>query len=218
MEIPARTRAQLEVLTLDPARPLIAVDADEVLVYLAAHLAQFIAPLGYEMRLTQYRLEGAIYRKGTERAVPFDACIALIRDFFASETRRQRPIPGGAEALRRLSRHAQIVILTNVPAEAREARVENLRALGIDYPLIENTGGKGPALAWMAKRVAGPVAFVDDSPQQIASARKALPEARLGHFVGADYVARLVREVPEADARAETWAEAEAFLAVASAR
>lgn len=212
LQIPERVRVQLESLTLDPGRGLLAVDADEVLVVFAAHLARFVRALGYEMRLTEYRLEGAITRADTGAAVAFEDTLALIDRYFADQAACQEPISGAAAALSRLSRLAQVVVLTNVPRHARAARVARLAELGMDYPLIENAGGKGPALAWMAARSGAPVAFIDDSPSQIASVAAAVPRALRLHFAGSAFVARLMPDCPEANMRVPDWAAAEARL------
>jgi hypothetical protein len=194
-------------------RPLLVVDADEVLVHLAAHLARFVDTLGYDMNLTVYRLEGALRHRETDTLVDFAGAIALINRFFEEETLAQQPIDGAAEALSLLARSAQVVVLTNVPRHGREARIENLGALGMAYPLVENTGGKGRALAWLADRVDGaPVAFVDDSPNQIESAARRAPQVTRLHFVGAEYVADLIPHCPDANHRVASWAEAEAIL------
>lgn len=209
--LPETVLAQLEALSLDPGRPLIAVDADEVLVHFARHLADHVAAQGYRMRLTEYRLEGAIRDAATGEPVPFDGAIALIGRFFAEEVHRQEAIDGAAAALARLSARAQVVVLTNVPEEARAGRVENLAGLGMAYPLVQNVGGKGPALAWMAARTAR-AAFLDDSAGQIASVRKAVPGAFCLHFRGSPYIAGVLPACAEADRAVADWAEAEAVL------
>ena len=116
------TLAQLQALDLDAQRPLIAVDADDVLVVFVDHLSRFIRTLGFEMRLVTYRLEGTMFPVGSDRALPFEDCIGLINRFFREQTEAQQAMPGGAAALERLSKDAQIVILTNVPRHATEAR------------------------------------------------------------------------------------------------
>lgn len=208
-----RILAQLRAVPLDPARPLLVVDADEVLVEFAAHLGRFAATLGIDMRLERYELEGTFHDRAAGRRLDFAEAIGLINRFFAEETAAQQPVPGAAAALARLADRAQVVVLTNVPRHARETRIANLSALGMAYPLVENAGGKGRALAWLAHHAGRPAAFVDDSPKQIESARRRAPSVVRVHFVGAEYVARVFPESPEADHRAGSWAEAEALLA-----
>ncbi|MEM7508773.1 MAG: hypothetical protein AAF415_18745 [Pseudomonadota bacterium] len=203
---------QLEALPLIPGRPLIAVDADEVLVLLAAHLKRFLATHGIEMRLTQYRLEGTMFPDGADHPLPFDESLGWLDRFFEDEVRRQQALPGAAEALKRLSDIAQIIVLTNVPRHGKAGRVENLAGLGIPYPVVENSGGKGPALAWCMDRVAAPMAFIDDSPKQIESAAKHAPDVLRIHFAGADYVDRLIPECADADHRVIDWQVCEAAI------
>jgi len=204
--------AQLRALPIEPGRPLLAVDADEVLVHLAEHLARYLPTIGFRMHLTQYQLEGSIFPADSDDPVPFDDCLRLIDRFFSEETLNQKPVQGGAEALRRLSQTAQVVILTNVPRHAREQRKQNLRELGMDYPLVENSGGKGLALAWMAARAAAPVAFVDDSLRQHESAARRAPEVTRIHFVGASHLRRILPESPDVHHRVEDWMSCEKVL------
>jgi hypothetical protein len=204
--------AQLRALPIVPGRPLLAVDADEVLVYLAEHLARYLPTIGFRIRLTQYQLEGSIFPAGSGIPVPFDDCLRLIDRFFEEETLNQVALPGAAEALARLSARAQVVVLTNVPRHARDLRRRNLAALGMDYPMVENAGGKGRALYWMAAHAGAPVAFIDDSLKQHESAARRAPEVTRVHFVGAGHLRRILPESPAAHHRVEGWEACEAVL------
>ena len=204
--------AQLRAVAIVPGRPLLAIDADEVLVYLAEHLARYLPTIGFRIRLTQYQLEGSIFPAGSGVPVPFDDCLRLIDRFFDDETLNQVALPGAAEALARLSDWAQVVVLTNVPRHAGDLRRRNLAALGMDYPMVENSGGKGRALRWMAVHAAAPAAFVDDSLKQHESAARRAPEVTRIHFVGAGHLRRILPESPAAHHRVEGWEECEAVL------
>ena len=204
--------AQLRAVAIVPGRPLLAVDADEVLVYLAEHLARYLATIGFRMRLTQYQLEGSIFPAGSDVPVPFDDCLRLIDRFFDDETLNQVALPGAAEALARLAARAQVVVLTNVPRHARDLRRRNLAALGMDYPMVENAGGKGRALCWMAAHARAPAAFIDDSLRQHESAARRAPEVTRIHFVGAGHLRRILPESPAAHHRVEGWEECEAVV------
>lgn len=201
--------AQLRAVPVRTGVPLLAVDADEVLVYLADHLVRYLAGIGYRMLLTHYQLEGSIFPAGSDEPVPFDDCLALIDRFFEDETLNQQPVPGAAEALARLSAEAQVMVLTNVPAHAAAMRRENLAALGMGYPLVANFGGKGRALSWLAARAEAPVLFIDDSPKQHESAARRAPAVTRIHFVGASHVRRILVDSPAAHHRVEDWAECE---------
>lgn len=212
-----RVLDQLRALPIEPGRPLLAVDADEVMVYLAEHLARWLPSVGFRMILTQYQLEGSIYPHDSDDPVPFDDCLRLIDRFFDGEVLNQQAIPGAAEALRRLSEVAQVMVLTNVPRHARALRCRNLAALGMGYPLVENAGGKGRALAWMAAHARAPMAFVDDSPRQHESAARRAPQVTRIHFVGTSHLKRILPDSPAAHHRAEDWAQCEALARAALA-
>jgi len=204
--------AELRAVPVRAGVPLVAVDADEVLVYLADHLTRFLGRIGFRMHLTHYQLEGSIFPEDSGDPVPFEGCLELIDRFFAEETLNQQAVPGAAEALERLSAVAQVVVLTNVPAHAAEMRRENLARLGMGYPLVTNFGGKGRALRWLAARAEAPVAFIDDSPKQHESAARRAPEVTRIHFVGASHVRRVLVDSPAAHHRVEDWSACEATV------
>lgn len=204
--------AQLAALPIRRGRPLLAVDCDEVMVHLSAHMARWLPSAGFRMELARYQLEGSIFPLGSDVPVPFDDCLRLIDRFFAEETIRQEPVPGAPGALARLAESAQIVVLTNVPHHAGADRRRNLAGLGMGYPMVTNSGGKGRALAWLAAAAAAPVAFVDDSPKQHESAARRAPGVTRIHFVGAGRLRHLLPESPAAVHRAENWAACEAAV------
>jgi len=204
-DIHETTAGELAALDLDPARPLLAVDVDEVIVGLAGHLAEYAAEQGFALRLTEYKLDGALWRADGTAADGQDFT-SILTGFFAENSRRQRVYPGAAEVLRALSDRVQVVILTNVPIHAREDRIFNLSGHGIDYPLVANVGPKGPALRWMAERT-GRGAFIDDTPSQLASAAAEAPDVARIHFVGDDTLRGFLPDVEAAQHRADSWAE-----------
>ena len=100
------------------------------------------------------------------------------------------------------------MLLTNLPHHSGEARRENLRALGLEFPVITNSGPKGPAIKTLASMVEGPVVFIDDSPSFIASAYEHLPSARLVHFLHDERFARHLEPVEYVSLRTASWDEA----------
>lgn len=211
-EIPPRVLDQLRALPLVRGRPLLAVDADEVLVPLASHLSRFVAAHGIEMRLERYQLEGTMFPNGSDHPLAFDETLGWIDRFFRDEVLNQTAMPGAADALAALAEVAQIMVLTNVPAHGREGRVANLASLGMGYPLVENAGGKGRALAWLSAKVAAPVVFIDDSPGQIDSAARRAPDVLRIHFAGAEGVAHLIPDCAAAQHRVADWPTCRALI------
>ena len=116
--------AQLRALPIVPGRPLLAVDADEVLVYLAEHLARYLPTIGFRMRLTQYQLEGSIFPADCEIPVPFDHCLRLIDRFFDDETLNQQALPGAVGALARKSAGPAPVAARNRPTSSASPAIQ----------------------------------------------------------------------------------------------
>jgi hypothetical protein len=204
MRRPVRS-GEIDALALETGRPLLAVDADEVLVLMAEHFDRFLRGRGWRLELSAYRLDGAMVEIATGFRAGREQGWAMIDAFFAEETQRQSAVAGAAVGLAAIAGFAQVVVLTNVPGFAAADRVANLLGHGIDYPVIVNEGGKGRALAALSRRVWAPVAFVDDSPSQIASAARHAPEVTRLHFVGSPMVRAVVPPVPEAHHAPPDW-------------
>ncbi|MEO1330166.1 MAG: hypothetical protein AAFW46_10920 [Pseudomonadota bacterium] len=207
---------QLLALKIDPDRPILAVDADEVLLHFARHLQRFMAGEGYRLDLSEYRLDGAISRLSDGAILSKSEGWALISLFFARETRTQEIVEGAAETLAALaedpSLRAQVLILTNVPQSARAARVANLAGHGLGFPLVANVGGKGRALRYLWDHSAAPVAFVDDSALQLGSAATRAPGVARVHFVADPDLRRVAGRVEHAEHAMESWPAGERLL------
>ncbi|MEM6678599.1 MAG: hypothetical protein AAF675_12090 [Pseudomonadota bacterium] len=215
-KLPRETVAELKEAGIRRG-PLLVVDCDEVIVEFAGHLARWLPDVGYEMRLKKYELEGAIFPHGDPTPVSFDAAINLINAFFEEQTAYQTPLVGAVEALSRLRREVQTVVLTNIPRPGKRDRLANLASLGLDLPVIVNSGGKGRALAWLAKAAGAEagrerMVFVDDSPQQIASAARRAPHVGRIHFRGAEAIRHVLGHAEHADVAVEDWAACEAEI------
>ena len=108
---------------------------------------------------------------------------------------------------------AQIVVLTNLPAPHRNERIANLKGHGMDYPVVVNSGLKGPAVKWLTQKVSGPVFFLDDIPHNIDSVAEHAPQVHTIHFVADPRLAKLINKAEGATARIDIWAEAHDFIA-----
>lgn len=205
--LPERVTAELMAAGIEPGRPVIAVDADEVLVHFAEHFREHCEARGVLFSLVEYRLDTAL-RHPDGRPLDRSEIAPLIWEFIETETRNQRPIDGAAGALATLAEEAQIVVLTNAPAKMRADRIANLADLGMPYPVVMNEGGKGRALRWLAARAGAPVAFVDDSVDQHGSAARHAPEVLRVHMVAPEILRPIVGEAPGALARVHDWAAA----------
>ena len=139
----------VEGLKLDPARPLIICDADEVLLQFISGLERYLETQGCILDLTSFAIHGNVRRRDSGQAVANEDVTRFIAAFFENHTRTMDVVPGAAAALAELSARAQIIILSNLPEVARIARTENLADHGIDYPVIAGSGLKGATVKRM---------------------------------------------------------------------
>ncbi|MDP2618909.1 MAG: hypothetical protein Q8P46_01825 [Hyphomicrobiales bacterium] len=211
------THATVDSLELDP-RPLVICDVDEVVLQFVAAFERHIVRHGFRLDPRSFALFGNIKRGGDD-SVADDAEVGnLLRSFFAAETSRMDLVPGALDALRALSERAQIVLLTNIHATHFKARLENLRAHGILYPVVANEGPKGPAVASICTLLAAPVFFIDDSPSNIRSVVREAPHAHVIHFMSDSRYLQLAEPIEGVRLRTGQWDEAQSFIETVIAR
>lgn len=167
---------------------------------------RFVARHGYEMRVERFALFQNIYRAGGDDSIGLDVGRALFDDFFRSEGEDMDPTPGAADALASLSGVADVVILTNAPEHGRRGRALWLARHGMDYPLLINSGLKGPAIAALAARTQRPTAFIDDLLPNLASAEEHAPAVARFQLVADERLRPLAPAAPERHARIDDWA------------
>ncbi|HWD67293.1 MAG TPA: hypothetical protein VG227_04965 [Caulobacteraceae bacterium] len=151
---------------------------DEVLAMFMRGFEQFLSPHGYEMRITKFALFQNIYRLSDGMVLDLDIGREFFNRFFEEAVADIEPAPGASAALRRLAEEASVVILTNAPGHGREPRSRWLVRHGFDYPMIINSGPKGPVVATLAARTRSPVAFVDDLLMNLESVAVSAPDVR----------------------------------------
>lgn len=193
-------------------RPLVVSDVDEVAVYFVRHFERYLERSGFRLDAISYGLTGNIKHAGTERAAAQDDVRRLLFGFFEEEIAHQEVVEDAVEALGKLARIADVVLLTNAPHRHRETRRLSLAARGLPYPVLTNDGPKRPAMRRLAARASGPVFFLDDSPTNLTSVREALPEAEVIHFVADPRFFALAREVPGVNLRTNSWRAVEGFV------
>lgn len=204
-DLPDHVAEQIATLEIDPERPLILSDADEVLLQFATSLEIFLDEQGLYLDLSSFRLVGNIKMKDGHQAVDQQTVTALIRELFASRTETFPAVPGAAEALAQLAPWVQIVVVSNVPESARQARADSLRRQGMPYPVIANQGEKGPAIREIVAEHEAPVIFLDDLPQNIASVASHAAHVHRVHFIADPRLRALLERAEHAHARIDEW-------------
>lgn len=205
------SRARIESLKLSH-RPLVICDVDEVVLQFVAAFERHLVGRGFWLDARSFALFGNIRRRADGAEVDDAEVGELLRAFFAAETGRMDLVPGALDALGALSEIAQIVLLTNIPAAYLKARLDNLKAHGVPFPVIANEGPKGPAVARLCESVAAPVFFLDDSPSNIRSVVREAPHAHVIHFMSDARYLRLAEPMPGVRLKTGHWSEAQSFI------
>jgi hypothetical protein len=206
------TRQQIEALTLRRDRPLVICDVDEVVVHFLRGLEAHLAENGCWLDPASFALNGNIRWLADNEPVTTIDLAKLLFGCFAARTRGLEAIEGAAQSLAELSAVAEIVMLTNLPREFLDDRRHNLARHGMNYPIVANSGPKGPAVARLAERAGRPVVFIDDNSGYLHSAYEALPSAALILFLQDQ---RFARHAPTPDwlsLRAADWPTAAAHI------
>ena len=196
---------------LEAGRPLLIVDADEVILRFAEGFDRFLSRHGLFLDLTTYRLHGNVKRKADGIAV-LDVEVTALLDEFRFDLDWLDPVEGAAETLRRLCPLLNIVVLSNITEAQAPARLRNFIRYELDLPLMVNSGPKGPAVKTLAARTARPVFFIDDIPQHLASVAEAAPDVFRIHLIGDARLKALLAPTPHAHLRAEHWHNVEIFI------
>jgi hypothetical protein len=204
-ELPAPVAEQLATLTLTHGKPLVIVDADEVLFYFMRGLERFLESRDLYFDWASYALHGNIRQRRDDTPVAAEILHPLLQRFFAEATEELEPVDGAAQALAELSRTSQVVVLSNVPMPARNARIRALARHGMAFPLIANTGPKGPAVVAMLKQTMGSAVFIDDIPHNHKSVAEMAPAVHRLHYIADTRLAALLGPAPDCHHRADTW-------------
>jgi hypothetical protein len=198
-------QAAAQAVPIAPDRPLLIVDVDEVLAHFMRGFERFVVRRGFEMRIDRFALFQNIYPAGSAECVDMATGKALFDDFFEHGADDLEPVEGAAEALARLSAEASVVILTNAPDHGRTARAGWLTTHGLEYPMIINSGLKGPVVSMMAGRTSGPVGFIDDLLPNLESVAESAPAVVRFQMIADDRLRPYAPTAPDRHHWADDW-------------
>jgi hypothetical protein len=210
--LPDGLESQLSGIQVDPARPLLITDADEVLFAFMESFERHLADNGTYFKWVSFRLNGNIIDQATDRPIENHVVRELIGSFFVRHTRTMAVIEGAAPALQRLSQAMDIIVLTNIPHAQRQDRADALAAHGIGFPIISNEGSKAEAVKALAERTTGPVFFIDDAPSHHSDVANVAEHVRRIHFIGDPRLSDLLGPAEASHLRAFDWPEIAAYI------
>lgn len=196
------------------SRPLLISDCDEVLLHMIVpfrdwldevHHVHFDFVHGDWGEALRHKHDGTVIERGR--------VWELLNGFFDTEMHRQQAIVGAVAGINALSQIADVVILTNLLDHRAGPRAAQLKAVGIDFPVYCNQGGKGEALKRILDEYRPDISvFVDDLGHQHDSVAQHLPDTWRLQLVGEPLLSQRVVKEPMAHARIDVWAQAEPWI------
>ena len=137
------TQRQIAELNLSEGRPIVVCDVDEVVVHFTRAFEDYIAGQDLWLDARSFALNGNIRRRASGEEVAQAEVGRLIGLFFTERTRHLETIEGAVEWLQEIAQVAEIVMLSNLPHDAAEARRDNLRGHGLDFSAHHEFGPQG---------------------------------------------------------------------------
>jgi hypothetical protein len=206
------TARQIRELAADD-RPLLVLDVDDVVLEFIRPFPNFLKARGFGLTLASFRLTGNIAERATGRLVEQAEVTALLDEFFHTQADWQSITDGAADALATLGNRAEIIMLTAMPHKHRATRRAHLDALGLTYPLLTTEMAKGPAVARLRGKKRRPIAFVDDQPPNLVSARNSVADINLFHLMADNSLRAFLPPMPDDIVVVQDWHEAAPLIA-----
>ncbi len=198
---------QIARLQLRSNRPLVICDVDEVVVHFTRDFEDYLAGFDLELDTSRMLFSSNIRQRKNLATLSAEDSEKTVVQFFAERTLAMQTIDGAVDALLNIEKSADVIMLTNLPHEAGDDRRANLAGHGLNFPVVTNSGPKGPAIRKIAAQIEAPVVFIDDSPGFITSAFHHAPDVHLIHFLHDERYARLVPPLDFVSLRTHTWDE-----------
>lgn len=198
-------------------RPLVISDCDEVLLYMVSHFRDWL----YESQGVEFDMGGgdftrALRHRESGEIVEPGEIWRLLNLFFDDEMHRQTPVDGAVSAIQELTRHADVVVLTNLKDFRQDARTRQLLEHGLDLKVYTNQGPKGPALkAILDEFQPSRAVFIDDLAQHHDSVSVIAPQVSRLHLCAEPRLAAHIdcaHRAGHAHARIDDWASALPWL------
>ncbi|NOZ42685.1 MAG: hypothetical protein GXP02_05910, partial [Alphaproteobacteria bacterium] len=196
---------QLKLLSLDRLRPIIISDADEVILQFAGMLEQYLLSRGMYANFTSYTLEGNI--KYCHDNIPVDPALfgEILNDYFDHYVEKMPVAAGAVSHLKNLSALCDIIILSNIPHHFADRRRQKLIALGFPYPMISNSGPKGPLMKAIRALTTEKLIFIDDISHHHRSVARAVPDALRIQYIADRHLDSIEQKSPYCHVRGRNW-------------
>lgn len=201
----ARQIAELAASNL----PLLVLDVDDVILEFIRPFPRYLQSRGYELRFDSFALNGNVFDRATGERAPKEVVHQLVDDFFVVQDDWQEPAEDAAETIANIARAAEVVLLTAMPHRHWATRRRLLDRFELNYPLLTTERAKGPAIKALRGNHPRPVAFIDDMPYNLVSAREAVHDAHLFHLMADTSMRALMPPLPDGITMLDHWRDAE---------
>ena len=200
---------QISKINIDYSRPLLISDADEVIVNMVSCFEEFISKENLYYDMSSYALFGNIKNKDDNLASDNKKVIDFLNKFYDLHTMDITFVKDALIYLKKIEREldVQIIILSNLPLKNRKEREISFKNNGLNYPVIANSGPKGPAIKEITKELIKNVFFIDDISINLLSAHQTVNNIKTIHYVSDDRIAKLAQTPEEVNLRADNWIE-----------
>ena len=200
---------QINKINIDYSKPLLISDADEVIVNMISCFEEFILKENLYYDMSAYALFGNIKNKEDDSIVNNEKIIELLNNFYDLHTMDITFVQEAVIYLKKIETEldVQIIILSNLPLKNREEREISFKNNGLNYPVIANSGPKGPAIKEVTKELMKNVFFIDDISTNLLSAHETVNNIKTIHYISDDRIAKLALTPEKVNLRAESWIE-----------
>ncbi len=162
--------------------------------------------------MNEPKITGNIKELSTGLAAKDTDMNKIMPNFFSSETEKLQLVINAKKVLKRLSKFMQIVILTNLPHKDKYKREKALKNNNIAFPVITNSGLKGPAVKKILENKNQKSFFIDDMPMNIESVSKDSPKTICIHFIQDKRINKLMPTPKSAKIKSTNWFDVENFI------
>lgn len=192
---------------LDPQKPLIICDVDEVVLHFVAPFEDFLKSKNAQLKKQSFKLSGNIIDLPSGKPYSMEESGELIQEFHDISVDQQGAVEGAVQGLKQLSTTYEIVFLTNVAATLTDRRRAHLASIGAPFPVLQNEGSKAEMVQVICKGLTAPIVFIDDLPPHHHAVKAKEPRVNCIHFM-ADATFRSIVSFDGAIAKkAENWPE-----------
>jgi hypothetical protein len=213
-QVHAEVISQLDEISLNPNKPLLICDADEVILDFLGAFESYLLSHKLKFDLSTYSLFGNILSIDDNNPISKEDVIKHLENFFDVHTKDINIVPGAYENLKKIENELdfQIIILTNVPIKKRSDRIICFKKNNLDYPVIANINSKGPTIRNLILNFNKEVYFIDDMIFNLKSTYEEVPHVKLIHYVSDKRLEKLIETPKNIANKAISWDEIYKFI------